>query len=212
MKRADNRRSVSETITLEIQNDNLIPAGRNKEGYDRFFYTENSPRLVKKITKRYIGTASEINQSIEAMLTALEAVDGALSGTFLTAVDPQDGFIIIEGDIYFEYTETWTDYGFVELSSPEFFPIPNYSASVAPSGYMPDGRAYFATDLAGLTISTQETLPFEKAVRAEPMEPGPKGGILTSINVSNVREINNKLWADSSKTYMEKEASIRLTV
>lgn len=204
----DDRSGPAITYSFEIQTDNLVQAGKNEDGIDRFLYFSKSPRLVKKITTRYLATTAGVSAKIAEMSAGYDrAVEaGAPSGIFIESVSGGGGLIIIEGQVYFSVTVTEADYTDGGLGAPPdtFAVTESQSASVSPAGYMPDSlKAYFSNGVTGITTTvncttTQDTCPGG-------------GGILTAVSMSNMRYIGGKLFRDVSSTYSERNASIKLT-
>lgn len=206
---ADNRNALAYSYTFEIQKDNLRPAGKTASGLDKFIYVANTPLVVKKITERWIGTEDFWNNKIDQMILDYEAITSIQTGLYTENISVSDGYFIIDGTEFFAGTISSVDLSKALLSTPpaEFKIVESYSASIAPSGYMPiTKKAFYSSKQAAKVVTKSSTMLLSLAQSIVP------GGdpVITAASFSNLREISGLLYVDASITFNPKIADVSI--
>lgn len=209
----DDRTSKGISITYETQREILRSAGKNADGLDRFVYIPAAPIVIKKITTKYVGTKDYWESKLVEMRgfydAAADAV-GILSGTYIENISIDGGYFIIDGEEFFSGSVAEVDFGtnVPEVPPAQFKVVVSESSNAAPSGYMPySNKAFYTNDVFSKQITESSTMSLSEANGLLPLQKK-YGGVLTSINISSLREIAGIKYVDASLTYTEEVASI----
>lgn len=205
----DTRNGVGKTVNYEIVKDVLKNAGRSDDGTERFAFSGEVPYIIKKTTEQLLGTISEWDNEINAMVEAYNNVDGVPIGNFVESIDVNGGPIIFMDETYYGGTKTITSYPSASGSFPdEYKMVENTSASISPAGYFPDGTPYYTSKVAGISYSKTGTMLKTKFEGIVPKLEGNK--FLISKSSSNLKTINDRRYVDVSISYIEKIGTVNL--
>lgn len=209
----DDRTSKGISISYETQKEILRPAGKNADGLDRFIYIPAAPVVIRKITTKYIGTKDYWESKLIEMRGFYDLAAntiGILSGNYIENISIDGGYFIIDGEEFFSGSIVDVDFGInvPEVPPAQFKVIVSESSNAAPNGYMPyTNKAFYTNDVFSKQITENSTMSLSEVNSLMPLQ-AKYGGVLTAINISNLREIAGIKYVDASLTYTEEVASI----
>jgi hypothetical protein len=213
----DDRSSLGYNLSFELQTDPLKNMGKNGDGFDRFIYISKVPSLLFTVSANILATESGWISLLASVETDYEKTSqlSTLEGLYLEEANPSSGYFIINNTEYFGGSVSGTYYPkSITGGAPpdEFKIVEGSSASVSPSGYLSDGRAYYSSEYAPETLTRNSTMSLESTKSIQLLKGGPYGGyLLTSHSYSNPREISGKMYVDANRTYTIKQAIIKIT-
>lgn len=211
----DNRSGLGRSISYEVQRESLRSSGKTQNGLDKFIYFDTVPVLIKKTTENLIGTEGFWLSKINDMVTAYNSVTDLQVGLYIESLNINDGYFIIDGVEFFSGSIATADFGTVLPVSPptEFRIVETRSASIAPSGYMPDTlKPFYSNNFAAEQLSRSSTMTLTAAQAMTALMPHPTNPdfLLTSANFSGLKEIAGIKYVDASLTYTIKVANISI--
>lgn len=206
----DNRNGLGKSITVELQTETERQIGVDNQGRSRQVFFKNTPQIITKTTYNVIGTLADWEDLITNINDAYAAIDTVPVGKFIESYSVGGGWFIIEGDDYYSGTYVEADYSLLEIAPPdeEYKIIVNESASVSPSGYLPNGLSYYSGSVVPKKLSRTCTSTLTKANSYQVGTNDPTVGFITSKNISNPRLINGITYVDLSLEISELLATI----
>lgn len=210
----DTRNGIGYSISIETQMEVEKSIGVNTLGIPRFLYIANAPQIIKKTTYNVIATGSEWSSFISTIANNYKSISTAPIGLFTESANPSGGRIIIDKTEYFQGTYVEADYSNLDISNPpdEYKILINDSASISPSGFLPNGTSYYSTNQFGKTFTRTSTISLSKSnqYKVGSLNVDKPSGLITSKSLSNQRYIGSNLYVDMSLQIAEMTASITI--
>lgn len=209
----DTRSGIGYSVSFETQTESEKSVGSSSTGIPKFIYIDNAPQIIKKTTFNIIMTKDEWESLIDKIGNDYKSIDTVPVGLFIESANPSGSRVIINREEYFVGSYTEADYSSLNITAPpeEYKILINDSASVSPSGFLPDGTSYFSSNQFGKTFSRTSTVSIDKSneYRVGTLMDNPNG-IITSKSLSNQRIIGDNIYVDMSLQISEMNASITI--
>ena len=209
----DDRNGLGSSISAELQTEAERQVGVTPEGLPIYIYIDNTPQVIIKETYSCVGPLDAWNDLLSKVLDGYDSITTIPMGIFLESVNVGGGWFIIDGEDYYGGSYTVVDYSNLSIATlpAEFKITESSSASVAPSGYLPDGKGYYSSNQIGKSFSRNSVCSIEYAngIRVG-QKNGP--GFVTSKNFSNPRILNGKTYVDLSIEYINSNLTADITI
>lgn len=187
----DIRNGIGYSKSVEIQYEYLKQLGKTSDGFDNFLYFDKVPWMIKKTTLFKIEELSFWEKKEEDLKNDQKALAETFSGTFLESVNVNEK-LIIGGKTYYAGSYTEASYEGLPSTLPPKLNLFEWSGGqVSPAGFFDTGSS---SSIMFSSRSFSEI--FYRSYTAQ--KPDEKVGIggVTSVNKTNPRYINGKLYYD----------------